>query len=138
VRPIGLRRPGAGLGPHRIPSPRSLVIGRGDADLAQVVDTLRPPGGLAGCLHGRQEQRHEAADDGDDDEQFDERESAPGDHGRRSLLPALRRRHAHQAANPAPVTASVTLPGSGTATMPPICPKPLENVGPAEPSAKNE
>jgi hypothetical protein len=33
--------------------------------------------GLAGRLHGRQQQRDEHADDGDDDEQLHERERRP-------------------------------------------------------------
>ena len=47
----------------------------GEAQLANVVDALRAASGFAGGLDRRKEQGHKDADDRDDDQQFDERES---------------------------------------------------------------
>jgi hypothetical protein len=44
--------------------------------LLQVVGALGAAGRFAGRLHGGQKQRHEDADDGDHDQQFDQRKSA--------------------------------------------------------------
>jgi len=46
------------------------------ADLPQVVGALRTASSFASCLHGRQEQCHQDANDGDDNEQFNEGKSA--------------------------------------------------------------
>jgi hypothetical protein len=46
----------------------------GYTDLTQVVLALRAARRLARPLNGRNQQRHQNADDGDDDEQFDQRE----------------------------------------------------------------
>jgi hypothetical protein len=52
----------------------------GQAELLQIVPALRPPGRLAGLLHGRQQERDEDGDDGNDDEQLNERKGrANGD-----------------------------------------------------------
>ena len=48
----------------------------GKTDLLQVVTTLHPPCGFACRLYGGKQQCDEHADDGDDDEQFDERETS--------------------------------------------------------------
>ena len=58
-----------------------VVVVQGQADLLEVVDALGPPGGLAGRLHGGQEQGDQDGDDGDDDQQFDQGE-ATTTHGR--------------------------------------------------------
>ena len=42
-----------------------------DAKLMQIIDAMRPPCGLAGRLHGRQQQRDQHADDRDHDQQLD-------------------------------------------------------------------
>jgi hypothetical protein len=44
----------------------------GNCQLMQIVLTRRLARRFARGLHGRQQQRNENADDGDDDEQFDE------------------------------------------------------------------
>jgi hypothetical protein len=44
--------------------------------LLQVVDALSSAGGLACRLHSWQQQRHQDADNGDHDQQFDERKSS--------------------------------------------------------------
>jgi len=49
---------------------------QGQAELLQVVDALGATGRLAGRLHGRQEQGDQHADDGDDHQQLDQRETA--------------------------------------------------------------
>ena len=64
-------QPAGREGPQRI-----VIVLQGDADLLEVVAALRPPGRLAGHLHGGQQQRDQHADDGDDDEELDEGESA--------------------------------------------------------------
>jgi hypothetical protein len=50
----------------------------GEAKLSEVVAARRASGRFAGLLHGGEQQRDEDANDGDDDEQFDERERAAG------------------------------------------------------------
>jgi hypothetical protein len=47
------------------------------ADLFEIVDATRATSRLAGGLHGRQQKRDQHGDDGYDDEQLDERETAP-------------------------------------------------------------
>ena len=54
---------------------RGEVIVESVADLLQVVDALSSTGRLSGGLDRRQEQRDENADDRDDYEELDERES---------------------------------------------------------------
>ena len=46
-----------------------------EAKLLQVVGALGPPGGLAGGLHRRQQQRNQNRNDGDDHQQLDQREA---------------------------------------------------------------
>ena len=53
-----------------------MVVVHGQADLLEVVDALGTPGGLAGRLHGGQQQRDQDGDDGDHHQQFDQRERA--------------------------------------------------------------
>jgi hypothetical protein len=48
----------------------------GQAKLLQVVAALRAAGGFAGCLHGGQEQGDQDCNDRDDDQEFNQRESA--------------------------------------------------------------
>ena len=57
-----------------------MVVLEAEAELLDVVGTLRAPGRLAGRLDGREQQADEHADDGDHHQQFHEREAAP--HGR--------------------------------------------------------
>src|SRR5688500_7272521 len=59
-----------------------VVVGRRQADLTQMTGTLRAPSGLASLLNRRQQQCDKDADDRDNDEQFDERESESAAHGR--------------------------------------------------------
>ena len=49
---------------------------QGEADLLEVVDALRPAGGLAGRLHGGQQQGDEDRNDGDHDQELDQGEPA--------------------------------------------------------------
>ena len=56
---------------------RVVEVRHGEADLTDVVDTRVAATGFAGRLDGRQQHADERADDGDDDEQFDEREAGP-------------------------------------------------------------
>ena len=54
-----------------------LVLQAGGRHLLQIVGADRPPGRLAGGLHGRQQQRDQNADDRNHDQQLDQRETAP-------------------------------------------------------------
>jgi hypothetical protein len=51
------------------------------ADLSQIVETLRSPRGFARHLHGREQQGYQHADNGDNDEQLDQ--------GKRAWVPIL-------------------------------------------------
>jgi hypothetical protein len=53
-----------------------LVLQRRYGQLPEVVAALRLPRGLSGRLNGREQQTHQDADDGDNDQQFDERKTA--------------------------------------------------------------
>ena len=55
---------------------RAVIVVQREPDLLQVVDALRPPGGLAGRLHGGQEQGDQDGDDRDHHQQFDQGETA--------------------------------------------------------------
>jgi hypothetical protein len=46
-----------------------------EAHLFEVVRAIRPTGCFAGCLHGRQQEADEHADDGDHHQEFDERKA---------------------------------------------------------------
>jgi hypothetical protein len=48
-----------------------------EPNLFEVVRTLHPPGRLARGLHGREQQRHENANNRDDDQELHEREASP-------------------------------------------------------------
>ena len=50
-----------------------VVVLKRQPELLEVVLALHPPGRFAGSLHRRQEQCHQDADDGDDDEQLNQR-----------------------------------------------------------------
>jgi hypothetical protein len=52
------------------------VVAATKRKLLQVVDALGPPSRLAGGLNGRQQQRHQDANDGNHDQQFDQRKPA--------------------------------------------------------------
>jgi hypothetical protein len=52
---------------------------KGDAELLEVIRALQPPGRFPSRLNRGQQEGHENADDGNDNQQFDERESGPGD-----------------------------------------------------------
>ena len=62
--------------PPRQPADDVVVIVDGDADLLQVVDALRAPGGLARGLDGGQQQRDQNGDDRDHHQQFDQGETS--------------------------------------------------------------
>jgi hypothetical protein len=51
---------------------------KGDAELLEVIRALQPPGRFPSRLNRGQQEGHENADDGNDHQQFDERESGPG------------------------------------------------------------
>jgi hypothetical protein len=51
-----------------------VVVGR-QADLMQVVTALAAPGRFAGCLHGGKQKGNQDSDDGDDNQQFNQRET---------------------------------------------------------------
>ena len=51
----------------------ALVVDAAERQLLQVVHALGPPGSLASCLNGRQQQRDQNANDGNHDQQFDKR-----------------------------------------------------------------
>jgi hypothetical protein len=53
-----------------------VVILQRQAELFQIVLALRAPGRFTRLLHGRKQQGHQHSDDGDDDQQFDQREAA--------------------------------------------------------------
>ena len=52
-----------------------LVVVHGDPELLQVVDALGAAGGLAGRLHGGQQEADQDRDDRDHDQQLDQGES---------------------------------------------------------------
>ena len=54
---------------------RVMVVVQRQAELLEVVRTLRPPGRLAGLLYGRHEERREHRDDGDHHQQLDQRKA---------------------------------------------------------------
>ncbi len=56
-----------------------MVVVQRKADLLEIVLARQPPRRLAGRLHGRQEERHEDADDEDHHEKLNERESTVPD-----------------------------------------------------------
>ena len=69
--------------PHRPEAGRQHVVDvveivQGQADLLEVVLAFVPGGGLADLLHGRQQQPDQDGDDGDDHQQFDQRETMSG------------------------------------------------------------
>ena len=55
------------------------------SQLLEIVAALRPPGGLPSGLNGRQQQRDQNADDGDDHQQLDQGKTASGP--RRAAVP---------------------------------------------------
>jgi hypothetical protein len=55
-----------------------MMVMQGDADLLEVVETAHPIGRLADPLNGGKQQRHQQANDGNYDEQFNQRESSGG------------------------------------------------------------
>src|SRR5262249_9538886 len=60
----------------------AFIVMRGDANLLDVVGTFGPIGSLAHLLYGRQQQPDQHADDGDDDEKFDESERMTNERSR--------------------------------------------------------
>ncbi len=48
----------------------------GQHDLLEIVGALGTAGSLSGRLHGWQQQRNQHGDDGDDDQEFDQSETA--------------------------------------------------------------
>ena len=71
------------------------VVMHAQADLLQIVRALRAPGRFAGRLHGRQQQRHQHADDGDHHQQLDERKTVllGEHHGKSSAEASLQTDH---------------------------------------------
>ena len=64
------------------------VLGHAQAELSHVVQALSAARRFAGGLDGRQQQRDQHADDGDDHQQFDERKgTASPDWGRTESTP---------------------------------------------------
>jgi hypothetical protein len=55
----------------------ALVLQEREIDLLQIVNTLRTTRRFTRRLHGRQQQRHEDADNGDHDQKFDKRKRRP-------------------------------------------------------------
>ena len=77
---MNLLPPGYPLASPEVPSGTSGcvdVVMRGESELLQVVDALGPPSRLASRLHRGKQQGDQHRDDGDDDEEFDQGESAP-------------------------------------------------------------
>jgi len=60
---------------ERQPAAGPVEIEKRDPDLFQVVRARVPPGGLAGALHGRQQEADQDRDDRDHHQEFDEREA---------------------------------------------------------------
>ena len=56
----------------------ALMVEQCHAKLLQIALTRRASGRLTGCLHGGEQEPDEGADDGDDDEQFDQCEAGLG------------------------------------------------------------
>jgi hypothetical protein len=74
-----IRHPAAGTqGEHVV---GRVVVVQSQADLFEVVNALRSPGGFAGRLHGGQQQGDQDRNYRDDDEQFDQGETMTS-HGR--------------------------------------------------------
>ena len=65
-----------GVGAGREAAVGVVVVVARQRDLLEVVGALHPRGGLADLLHRGQQQADQDRDDGDDDEQFDQREGA--------------------------------------------------------------
>ena len=63
-RPLGIDRAGGQV------LDRELIIVRRQRKLREVVQTRTSPRGLAGRLHGRQQQPHQHADDGNHHQKF--------------------------------------------------------------------
>src|ERR1043166_1764342 len=71
----------------------AFVIVHGEYELLEIVGALNARGGSAYLLHGRDQQRNQDRDDGDDDQQFDEGETTTGTkHERTSFLPGSGRK----------------------------------------------
>jgi hypothetical protein len=49
----------------------------GQANLLEMIGTLRPPRRFTGCLNRRQQQGNENPNDGDHHQKFDERKTVP-------------------------------------------------------------
>ena len=74
IRPVG-RAEAAAIRIGHVPRKRALVIGpeaKAHADLPQIIDALGISGLALGSAQGRQKQRSENGDDGDDDKQLDQ------------------------------------------------------------------
>src|SRR5262245_61212546 len=71
-----------------------MMVVQGESDLFEIVRALRPVGGFANLLHGRQQQGDQNRDDGNYDEQLDKREGSSSFHGACILGEALPRRSA--------------------------------------------
>ena len=77
-RPRGRLAVSTGL--NEVPSGKTpldaVVIVQSETDLLEVVRALCTTGGLAPRLHGREQERDEHGNDGDDHQQLDQREAA--------------------------------------------------------------
>ena len=79
-RPTAVAGSGLITPPERERAVGVVVVVQGQADLLEVVDALGAAGGLAGRLHGRQQQADQDGDDRDHHQQLDQRE-APSSSG---------------------------------------------------------
>jgi len=76
---VGVADPIAPPAAGREESVAVVMVVESQSDLLEVVDALHPPRGLAGGLHGRQEQGDQDANDRDHHEQLDQRETMRGE-----------------------------------------------------------
>jgi hypothetical protein len=72
------------LGADHVGTIDVVVVLQPQSQLLQVVDALTPTGRLASGLHGWEQQGNQHGDDGDDNEQFDQREAAHDNARRRT------------------------------------------------------
>ena len=82
-RPSADRKAAVGIAYPQVPQPPVgntlglLVVQAGQGDLFEVVAALHVPGGLAGGLHRRQQERDQNADDRDHHQQFHKGKGPP-------------------------------------------------------------
>ncbi len=74
VAPIGVGSPVETPPARREVAAGVVVVQHSKADLLELVRALIAAGGFAGCLDGGEQQRDQDADDGNDNQQFDQGE----------------------------------------------------------------